>query len=541
MAIGFVLGGGGLRTRGGRGCDRIVRQRNAFAKWRMESPSENRDSPSANFEKTPSGDSVKLEPLVDPAIEELSNVAAHSSLSTVADPDMTANEEHPHETGENAFNDLLYCLAVFALVPITYGVLLSDQLETNGQIVSIAIFLLGYGAIVFEDILKLNKSAVSLIMASFMWTMVTASSTVEKTLPALTEKLGDVSEILFFLLGAMTIVEIVDSHEGFKIVTNFIRTTSRRQLLWIIGFVTFFMSSVLDNLTSTIVMVSLLRKLVDDPEERKLYGGVVVIAANAGGAWTPIGDVTTTMLWINGNISGLTTMTDLFLPSMISMLVSLAVVTPTLSGDVKRSQTSEPAVEDPGMDSKRQIVFWGGLGALVGVPIFKAATGLPPFMGMVCGLGTLWVITDYINRGDDQNSDYRRAESALQRIDTSSVLFFLGILLSVAALEHQGLLRALALNLDNVLPNLDLVAIAIGLFSAIIDNVPLVAASMGMYDAAQFPMDSKLWQLIAYCAGTGGSIFVIGSAAGVALMGMEKTDFFWYLRKMSFPALAGAL
>jgi len=476
--------------------------------------------------------------------EREGSVKAEGDITTLSlsDQEKAKSASKPvnqEQDAADAYNDLLYCLGTFGLILLGFGIIESSAVESRSTLVLIIIFISGYSAIVFEDLLKLNKSAISLIMASFMWSTLARAMPMPEVLHKLTEKLGDVSEILFFLLGAMTIVEIVDSHEGFRIVTDFIKSRSRRGLLWIIGFVTFFMSSVLDNLTSTIVMVSLLRKLVDDPEERKLYGGVVVIAANAGGAWTPIGDVTTTMLWINGNISAIHTMTDLVIPSLASLVVSLAVLTPSMKGELKRGDNSKSREENTNLDSKRKIVFWGGLAALVGVPVFKAATGLPPYMGMICGLGVLWVVTDYINRDDDMNSDYRRAESALQRIDTSSVLFFLGILLSVGALEEAGLLRTLAINLDKVLPNLDLVAVAIGIFSAIIDNVPLVAATMGMYDINNFPVDSRLWQLIAYCAGTGGSIFVIGSAAGVALMGMEKTDFFWYLKKVSLSAAVG--
>ncbi|KAH9695378.1 Sodium/proton antiporter 1 [Citrus sinensis] len=384
------------------------------------------------------------------------------------------------------------------------------------------------------------------------WVAANQAPSTEIAVSELSHASAEVSEIVFFLLGAMTIVEIVDAHQGFKLVTDNITTRKPRTLLWVvgalfllhghvckcsIGFVTFFLSSILDNLTSTIVMVSLLRKLVPPSEYRKLLGAVVVIAANAGGAWTPIGDVTTTMLWIHGQISTLPTMKSLFIPSAVSLAVPLAFL--SLTSEVNgKGQESSNVLASEQMAPRGQLVFAVGIGALIFVPVFKALTGLPPYMGILLGLGVLWILTDAIHYGESERQKLK-VPQALSRIDTQGALFFLGILLSVSSLEAAGLLREIANYLDAHISNIDLIASAIGVVSAVIDNVPLVAATMGMYDLTSFPQDSKFWQLIAYCAGTGGSMLIIGSAAGVAFMGMEKVDFFWYLRKVSGFAFAG--
>ncbi|GJN40099.1 hypothetical protein PR202_gb29268 [Eleusine coracana subsp. coracana] len=323
--------------------------------------------------------------------------------------------------------------------------------------------------------------------------------------------------------------------------------------LFQIGIVTFFLSSVLDNLTSTIVMVSLIRKLVPPSEYRKLLGGVVVIAANAGGAWTPIGDVTTTMLWIHGQITTLKIMQGLFIPSVVSLAVPLALMSLTSEANGS-SQKSSSFLSSEKMAPRGKLVLAVGVGALVFVPAFKALTGLPPYMGMLLGLGILWILTDAIHYGEPERQTLK-VPQALSRIDTQGILFFLGILLSVGSLQHisfihlffsiatslesAGILRQLANYLDANIPNADLIASAIGVVSAVVDNVPLVAAAMGMYDLTSYPQDSDFWQLVAFCAGTGGSMLIIGSAAGVAFMGMEKVDFFWYIRKVSGFAFAG--
>lgn len=434
--------------------------------------------------------------------------------------------------------DFVKALAIFAAAATGTLAINQSWVAANQDLAMALLFGIGYAGIIFEESLAFNKSGVGLLMAVSLWVIrsIGAPST-DIAVSELTHASAEVSEIVFFLLGAMTIVEIVDAHQGFKLVTDNITTRKPRTLLWVIGFVTFFLSSVLDNLTSTIVMVSLLRKLVPPSEYRKLLGAVVVIAANAGGAWTPIGDVTTTMLWIHGQISTVQTMKDLFLPSVISLAVPLTLLsfTSEVNGDGKDSSN---VLASEQMAPRGQLVFSVGIGALVFVPVFKALTGLPPYMGILLGLGVLWILTDAIHYGESERQRLK-VPQALSRIDTQGVLFFLGILLSVSSLEAAGILRELANYLDAHIPNVELIASAIGVVSAIIDNVPLVAATMGMYDLTSFTQDSKFWQLVAYCAGTGGSMLVIGSAAGVAFMGMEKVDFFWYFRKVSGFAFAG--
>ncbi|XP_041013825.1 sodium/proton antiporter 1-like isoform X2 [Juglans microcarpa x Juglans regia] len=400
------------------------------------------------------------------------------------------------------------------------------------------LFGIGYAGIIFEHSLAFNKSGIGLLMAVSLWVVrsIGAPST-EIAVSELTHAFAEVSEIVFFLLGAMTIVEIINAHQGFKLITDNITTRKPRILLWLVGFVTFLLSSVLDNLTSTVVMVSLLRKLVPPSEFRRLLGAVVVIAANAGGAWTPIGDVTTTMLWIHGQLSTLQTMKDLFVPSVVSLAVPLALISLTSNINGKEQDFFNVLASEQ-MAPRGQLVFSVGIGALFFVPVFKVVTGLPPYMGMLLGLGVLWILTDAIHNGESERQNLKVPE-ALSRIDYQGALFILGTLLSISSLEAAGILRQLANNLDAHIPSTEVIACAIGVVSAIIDNVPLVAAAMGMYDLSTFPQDSVFWQMIAYCAGTGGSMLVIGSSAGVAFMGMEKVDFFWYLRKVSAFAFAG--
>ncbi|KAJ9175256.1 hypothetical protein P3X46_013828 [Hevea brasiliensis] len=434
--------------------------------------------------------------------------------------------------------DLLKALAVFAAAATGAAAINHSWVAANQDLAMALLFGIGYAGIIFEESLAFNKSGVGLLMAVSLWIVrsIGAPST-EIAVSELTHASAEVSEIVFFLLGAMTIVEIVDAHQGFKLVTDNITTRKPKTLLWVVGFVTFFLSSILDNLTSTIVMVSLLRKLVPPSEYRRLLGAVVVIAANSGGAWTPIGDVTTTMLWIHGQISTLPTMKGLLVPSVVSLAIPLALM--SLTSEVNGKEQESPNVlASERMAPRGQLVFSVGFGALIFVPVFKALTGLPPYMGMLLGLGVLWIVTDAIHYGESERQKLK-VPQALSRIDTQGVLFFLGILLSISSLEAAGILRELANYLDAHIPNVELVATAIGLVSAIIDNVPLVAAAMGMYDLTSFPQDSEFWQLVAYCAGTGGSLLVIGSAAGVAYMGMEKVDFFWYFRKVSGFAFAG--
>jgi NhaD family Na+/H+ antiporter len=394
----------------------------------------------------------------------------------------------------------------------------------------ILVFIVGYIAIIFEHVIKINKTASALIMAVLTWM---ALFLYMPDTHALGEKLNEISQIIFFLLGAMTLVEVVDVHKGFKVITDLIQTNSKKKMLWIIGFTTFFLSAVLDNLTTTIVMISLLRKLVPETKDRLLLGAIVVISANAGGAWTPIGDVTTTMLWINGNITSLKVMQSLFLPSLFSFIVAMLLVGWNLKGIYPRATALAHEEEvEPGA----RIVFFSGIGALIFVPIFKALTGLPPFMGILFSLGALWFITDVMHAPHEKR-EHLRLPHILTRIDTSGVLFFLGILLCISALDVAGILSDLAHFLNAKIGNISLITTLIGILSAVIDNVPLVAAGMGMYDLQNYPPDSYLWQMLAYCAGTGGSILIIGSAAGVAFMGLEKVDFVWYFKKISLIAL----
>ncbi|XP_027935799.1 sodium/proton antiporter 2-like [Vigna unguiculata] len=401
------------------------------------------------------------------------------------------------------------------------------------------VFVIGYAVIMFEEYLAFNKSGVGLLMAVSLWVIrsIGAPST-DIAVSELTHASAQVSEIVFFLVGVMTIVEIIDAHRGFKLVTDNITTQNPRLLLWVIGFVTFFLSSVLDSLASTVVMISLLRKLVPLSELRKILGAVVVIAANAGGAWSPIGAVTTTMLWIHGQVSVVQTMKDLFIPSVISLAVPLVLMSLTSVVNDGKGQNSLDVFASEESVPQGLFVFSLSLGALLFVPVFRALTGLPPYMGMLLGLGMLWIVTDVIHYGDSERQKLK-VPHALSRIDTQGALFFLGILLSVSSLEVAGILQEIANYFDAHVPSSELIASAIGLISAVIDNVPLVAATMGMYDVSSFPQDSEFWQLIALCASTGGSILIVGSAAGVAFMGIEKVNFCWYLRKVSGFALAG--
>ncbi|XP_022745769.1 sodium/proton antiporter 1-like isoform X2 [Durio zibethinus] len=468
--------------------------------------------------------------------KQLELTSASGSCDPLCSVDDTSSQDF--EATYKPKTDLLKTITVFTAT-LTGTLAINLSWVTDNQDIAMALlFAIGYAGIIFEESLAFNKSGVGLLMAVSLWVVrsIGAPST-DIAVSELTRASAEVSEIVFFLLGAMTIVEIVDAHQGFKVVTDNITTRKPRTLLWLVGFVTFFLSSILDNLTSTVVMVSLLRKLVPPSEYRKLLGAVVVIAANAGGAWTPIGDVTTTMLWIHGQISTLQTMKGLFIPSIVSLAVPLALM--SLTSEVNgKGQDSLNVLASEQMAPRGQLVFSVGIGALIFVPVFKALTGLPPFMGMLLGLGVLWILTDAIHYGESEGQKLK-VPQALSRIDTQGAFFFLGILLSVSSLEAAGLLRELANYLDAHIPNVELIASAIGVVSAIIDNVPLVAATMGMYDLSSFPQDSEFWQLVAYCAGTGGSMLVIGSAAGVAYMGMEKVDFFWYLRKVSGFAFAG--
>lgn len=409
--------------------------------------------------------------------------------------------------------------------------------------VIIVLFVVGYLAIALEHPIKINKTASALLTGVLCWTLFALSShDVAEVGHELNHHLSQISQILFFLMGAMTIVELVDAYQGFRVVTDRIRTKNPVKLLWLICWVTFVLSAILDNLTTSIVMISLIRKLIPNKDMRMFFAGMIVVAANAGGAWSPIGDVTTTMLWIGGQISTLIIIQTLLVPSIACMIVPLIYLTFTMKGTL--GEAPAPAMDKLGHEEENvkggTTMLAVGVSALIFVPIFKTVTHMPPFLGMLLGLGVLWVVSEMINpHADEALRKPYTAAGALQRIDTSSVLFFLGILLAVGALESMTLLHHFAVWLDATVGSQAAIVTLIGILSAIIDNVPLVAASMGMYSLETYPTDSFIWVYLAYCAGTGGSILIIGSAAGVAVMGMEKIDFIWYLKRISLIAMLG--
>lgn len=405
------------------------------------------------------------------------------------------------------------------------------------------IFIIGYAAITLEHTIKVNKAATALITGVLCWAVYALFSD-DAHIPShfLEAHLGELSGILFFLLGAMTIVELIDAHDGFEVVTSRITSTNKRKLAWIIALLTFFLSAVLDNLTTTIVLVSLLRKIIPDRKERLLFAGLVVIAANAGGAWSPIGDVTTTMLWIGGQITVANIVTSVFIPSMVCLLIPTYLITRKLKGELTGKMEVVKNLNYTRSKAERNGVFALGLSALLFVPVFKTVTNLPPYMGILIGLGVMWVITEFIHHDkDEEEKGVLSVNHALRKIDTPSILFFLGILLSVAVLQTVGVLTGIATWMDESIGNINVITISIGLLSAIIDNVPLVAAAQGMYGLETYPVDDYFWKFLAYCAGTGGSCLIIGSAAGVAAMGIEKIEFFWYVKNISLYALLGYL
>jgi Na+/H+ antiporter NhaD/arsenite permease-like protein len=445
-------------------------------------------------------------------------------------------------------------------------------------ILMVVVFVLGYTAIALEHPLKVDKAASALIIGTLCWVIYILGATdilnmgfspswaafqvahpdahglhaihefiVDKEI---IHHLGEISEILFFLLGAMTIVEVVDQHEGFKIITDKIKTTNKVKLLWILSFLTFFMSALLDNLTTTIVLVALLRKLIDEKETRWFFASMVVLAANAGGAWSPIGDVTTIMLWIGGQVTALKIIEGVIIPSLVCMIVPLVILTFTMKGNVKRPKAEKN--EEGYTTVKERILFLAlGVSGLLFVPIFKTTTHLPPYMGMLLSLGVIWVAGEIIHKDKPKKvKEKLKVVAILQKVDVPTVLFFLGILSAVAALQSAGHLNILSEYLNEKLGNIYLIDLAIGALSAIVDNVPLVAGSMGMYPIAEagatgydafFVQDGLFWEFLAYTAGTGGSMLIIGSAAGVAAMGLEKIDFIWYMKKITLLALVGYL
>ena len=398
--------------------------------------------------------------------------------------------------------------------------------------------IFGYGGIVFEHVSKIHKTAVALLLAVSCWSVyfLYSDTPFSSSLRILEEHLAQTSQIVFFLIGAMTIVETIDAHHGFNSIARYIHSCSRVHMLWVISLSTFFLSAILDNLTTTIAMVSILRKLIDSKEDRWLLGSMVVIAANTGGAWTPIGDITTTMLWINGNLSAVAVIRELFIPCIISLSASILCYQWLFIKEDKELTTQDLKFDD---QENSLLMFILGASLLIFVPAFKSITHLPPYMGMLISLAILWIFTDILYFKDEKKHSNLGVQAIIHRIDLPSALFFAGILLSVAAMDSAGILDWLAHFVNRHLVNETIIATSIGLLSSIVDNVPIVATSMGMYDLGDYPKDSSFWQLIAYCSGTGGSILIIGSAAGIALMGLEKVDFFWYFRKISFPAIVG--
>lgn len=403
----------------------------------------------------------------------------------------------------------------------------------------IIVFIVGYTAIAFEHPLQLNKAASALITGVLCWTIyIFQSKDAHMVNEELLLHLGDISSILFFLLGAMTIVELIDSHHGFDIITQKIVTSSKATLLLIIAALTFFLSALLDNLTTAIVMTSLCSKILSEKEDRAWFAGIIIIAANAGGAWSPLGDVTTTMLWIGGQITALNIMKQLFLPSLIACIIPALIISYRYRG--KRIAGMPKAICTEKEKQEGEIILIAGIVFLIFVPVFKTLSHLPPFMGMMLVLGLMWVITTVIhkNKGHEIAKKFSVAR-ALQRIDSPSILFFLGILLAVSALQASGMLRELAGFLSSTLKNEYSIGIALGLLSAVVDNVPLVAASQRMYDLSTYPTDHPFWGFLALTTGTGGSAIIIGTAAGVAVMGIEQIDFMWYLKKIGWLALVG--
>ncbi|GJM31433.1 MAG: sodium:proton antiporter [Saprospiraceae bacterium] len=420
-------------------------------------------------------------------------------------------------------------------------------------LIILLLFIFGYIAIALEHPLKIDKSASAILTGVLCWTALIlgghiifpeAHDPVHEILHSLEEHLSEISGILFFLLGAMTVVELIDAHRGFSVITESIKTTNKVKLLWMLSGITFFMSAALDNLTTAIVMAALLRKLIPDKNDLWFFAGMVVIAANAGGAWSPIGDVTTIMLWIGGEITAINIIKEVFLPSLVAIVIPLAVASIFIKGKIGAS--TQPMATNKNhhvqvSDRHKYLVFTMGIGLLLFVPVFKTVTHLPPFMGILLALGILWLTTEILHRNDapaGQRSPLSVVE-ILRRVDVPSVLFFLGILLAVAALQTAGHLTQLATILDQNFKSIYVVNTLIGLLSAVVDNVPLVAGAMGMYSMEQYPQDHAFWELLAFCAGTGGSNLIIGSAAGVAIMGILKIDFLWYLRRISWLALIG--
>ena len=421
----------------------------------------------------------------------------------------------------------------------------------------VVVFCVGYLCIALESLTKVNKAAIALLMCVLCWTLfmlgpgayypdVAPDGVLHHIAEVIEHHLGDAASTLFFLMGAMTIVEIVDSNGGFNFVRDTLKTRSKRKLLWRVAFMTFFLSAILDNLTTSIVMIMVLRKLVQSREERLLYAALIVISANSGGAFSPIGDVTTIMLWIKGVITTQGVITEIFIPSLVSMVIPAAILSLHLKGKFDKEQNLPKSHVAQFTKVQRDIIFWLGVGGLCFVPIFKTLTHLPPFMGILLVLGILWTVTEifHYNTAEDDTMA-KRVSDIMTKIDLSTIMFFLGILMAVAVLQEVGVLTALGEGLNETFQgNYYVINGIIGVLSSIVDNVPLVAGCMGMYPVAAegaMAVDGIFWQLLAYCAGVGGSMLIIGSAAGVVVMGLEKISFGWYLKRITWIAFVGYL
>lgn len=425
----------------------------------------------------------------------------------------------------------------------------------------ITIFIIGYACIALEHPLRINKTATALLLGGLLWAVfnmfnMSTAGVIDGyggleayrhfVSENLIENLGETAEIVFFLLGAMTIVTLIEDYQGFRVITDHITTTDKKKLLWTLSILTFFLSALLDNMTTAIVMVALLRKLIADQKERWLYAGMVILAANAGGAWSPIGDVTTIMLWIGGQVTTVNIIVKTIVASLVCMVVPVLILGRTLKGEIVRPADEQAGIEVP--SHLRKLVLIMGVGALIFVPIFKTITHLPPYLGMLMGLAVLWVTTEIISRKyEKEGHKLPTAVSTLEHVDVPTILFFLGILMAVSCLKVSGILGSLAGGLNSAFgteaPGFFFIDLIIGVLSSVVDNVPLVAAAMGMYPISGseviFATNHPFWEFLAYCAGTGGSLLIIGSAAGVAVMGMEKIDFIWYLKKITLLAFAG--
>lgn len=405
----------------------------------------------------------------------------------------------------------------------------------------VIVFILGYILITLEHQIRINKAAVALLTGAVCWTLLILQAPDKQQVnESLAHHLGGLSGILFFLLGAMVIVELIDAHDGFDLITDRIHQLNKVRLLWIVAFISFILSAILDNLTTTIVMGALMRKLISEEKDRIYFMGVVVISANAGGAWSPIGDVTTTMLWIGGQISSTAIMQSLIIPSLLCMLAPLVFLTFRMRGIVSRPPRLTSKINTALPVRQQAIVFFSGIAVLAFVPVFKTLTHLPPYLGILFGLGVLWIITEVLHgKKDEEDKHQLSVVYAMRKIDTPSILFFFGILVSIASLESAGILHSLSATLTEKIDSQAAIALLLGGLSAVVDNVPLVAAVQAMFGLDVFPQDHAFWHFLAYTTGTGGSLLIIGSAAGVAAMGLEKITFFWYLKAMSLLALLG--